>query len=176
MSDQNQNPYEWGPPSGGQQQPGQSGGQPGQPGSYGYPAGGQTGGYGQPGYPAGGQTGGYPTQPDYSGYPGQQPGYPAPAPGYGYPPAGGGYAPDPLAPYGYDPYGRPYSHKSKLAAGLLQLLLGGVGAGRWYTGHVGIAIAQLLTCGGLGIWALIDGILLLVREDSTDSQGRVLRS
>jgi len=85
--------------------------------------------------------------------------------GYGYPPG---------APFGVDPYGRPYSDKSKIVAGLLQLFLGSFGAGRWYTGHYGMAIAMLLTCGGLGVWALIDGIILLV-TDSTDAQGRLLR-
>ncbi|MDT0265926.1 TM2 domain-containing protein [Streptomyces sp. DSM 44915] len=129
-----------------------------------------------------------PQQPPQGGYPGQQPGYGYPGgqqpqqPGYGYPPPAGGYggAPgygaDPNAPYGYDHYGRPYSHKSKIVAGVLQLLLGGVGAGRWYTGHAGMAVAQLLTCGGLGIWALIDGILFLVKDDRTDADGRVLKS
>ena len=42
--------------------------------------------------------------------------------------------------------GVPLSDKSKVAAGVLQLFLGGFGVGRFYTGHVGIAIAQLLTC------------------------------
>lgn len=74
------------------------------------------------------------------------------------------------------PNGQPYSDKSKLVAGLLQIFLGGLGIGRFYTGHVGMAVAQLLTCGGLGIWALIDGILFLVKDDRTDKQGRVLRA
>jgi TM2 domain-containing membrane protein YozV len=73
-----------------------------------------------------------------------------------------------------DRLGRPYSEKSKIVAGVLQLVLGGFGAGRWYTGHYGIAVAQLLTCGGLGVWALIDGIMMLV-GDVTDPQGRPLR-
>ncbi len=120
---------------------------------------------------------GQPQQPGY-GYPqGQQP------PGYGYPPQPGGYAApppgsytgDPNAPYGYDPYGRPYSEKSKVTAGVLQLLLGGLGIGRFYTGHTGMALGQLFTCGGCGIWALIDGIMLLAGNNQTDAQGRVLR-
>jgi hypothetical protein len=120
---------------------------------------------------------GQPPQPGY-GYPqGQQP------PGYGYPPQPGGYAApppgsytgDPNAPYGYDPYGRPYSEKSKVTAGVLQLLLGGLGIGRFYTGHTGMALGQLFTCGGCGIWALIDGIMLLAGNNQTDAQGRVLR-
>ncbi|MCX5407657.1 TM2 domain-containing protein [Streptomyces sp. NPDC002886] len=74
------------------------------------------------------------------------------------------------------PNGQPYSDKSKLVAGLLQIFLGGLGIGRFYTGHTGMAIAQLLTCGGLGFWALIDGILFLVKDDRTDKAGRVLRA
>ncbi|MFJ9740217.1 TM2 domain-containing protein [Streptomyces sp. NPDC101166] len=128
----------------------------------------------QPGYghPQGGGPYGYPQQ-------GQQPpGYPPPA-GYpgggGYPPPGGGYPGDPSAPYGYDPYGRPYSDKSKIVAGILQLFLGSFGVGRFYIGNVGIGLAQLFTCGGLGIWALIDGIILLTSNDKTDADGRILR-
>ena len=69
---------------------------------------------------------------------------------------------------------RPYSDKSKLVAGLLQIFVGSFGTGRWYTGSYGIATAQLLTCGGCGVWSLIDGILMLMgRVD--DAQGRPLR-
>jgi hypothetical protein len=143
---------------------------PGQPGAnpYGAPQAGdpygapQGGGYQQPG--AG--------QPGY-GYP-QQGGYPQG--GYQVPPTpGGAYTGDPNAPYGYDPYGRPYSDKSKIVAGILSLFLGSFGVGRFYIGHVGLGVAQLLTCGGLGIWALVDGIVLLTSSNTTDSNGRVLR-
>ena len=140
--------------------------QPPQPG-YGYPNPGAPGPYagGQPGSPYGYPQQGAP-QPGY-----QQPGYQAP----------GAYAPpgtftgDPNAPYGYDPYGRPYSDKSKIVAGILQLTLGTLGVGRFYIGHVGLGLAQLFTCGGLGIWALIDGIMLLTGNNTTDSNGRILR-
>ncbi|MET7656686.1 TM2 domain-containing protein [Streptomyces sp. NPDC005486] len=140
-------------------------GRPG-PGPYGYP---QPGppypGYAQPGYPGPGYPGpGFPGP----GYPG--PGYPAP----GYIPPGT-FTGDPQAPYGYDLMGRPYSEKSKVVAGVLQLTLGSFGVGRFYMGDVGIGLAQLFTCGGLGIWALIDGIILLVSDDKTDSDGRILR-
>jgi TM2 domain-containing membrane protein YozV len=59
-------------------------------------------------------------------------------------------------------------------AGLLQIFVGSVGAGRWYAGQYGIATAQLLTCGGCGVWALIDGILMLVGKVD-DAEGRPLR-
>jgi TM2 domain-containing membrane protein YozV len=102
-------------------------------------------------------------------------GYPPP----GYPPQGyPGYYPDPMAPYGYDQYGRPYSDKQKLIAGLLQILVGGLGIGRFYTGHTGIGIAQIavtfLTCGIGALWGFVDGILILV-NGGTDAQGRPLR-
>ena len=114
------------------------------------------------------------------------PPYGAPPPPYGAPPPYGGpppgvyggpsaYPPDPAAPYGRDAYGRPLSNKSKLVAGLLQIFLGSFGVGRFYTGHIGMALAQLFTCGGLGIWALVDGIMLLVRDDWTDANGLFLR-
>ncbi|MET8942161.1 TM2 domain-containing protein [Streptomyces sp. NPDC004542] len=83
--------------------------------------------------------------------------------------------PTPQAPYGVDPLGRPYSDKSKIVAGILQIFLGSLGIGRFYVGSVGVGLAQLFTCGGLGLWALIDGILFLTSNDRTDKQGRILR-
>ena len=79
------------------------------------------------------------------------------------------------APYGHDHLGRPYSDKSRNVAGVLQLFFGVWGVGRFYTGHIGMAIGQLLTFGGLGIWSLVDGLVLLLRDTNTDSKGRPLR-
>jgi len=87
------------------------------------------------------------------------------------------------APHGLQPStGRPFSDKQKMPAGVLQILLGSFGAGRFYTGHTRIAIAQLLlTVLSLGmlspltaVWGLIDGILILT-GDATDRHGRPLR-
>ncbi len=83
---------------------------------------------------------------------------------------------DPEAPYGRDPVtGRPYSDRLKVIAALLQLFLP-FGTGRFYTGHFGIAIAQLLLVFfGVGmIWSFIDGIVMLAGRP-TDPQGRPLR-
>jgi TM2 domain-containing membrane protein YozV len=44
---------------------------------------------------------------------------------------------------------------------VLCLCLGGFGAHRFYTGNTGIAIGQMLTCGGLGIWTLVDFIQIV---------------
>ncbi|MGW3630704.1 TM2 domain-containing protein [Streptomyces sp. NPDC005122] len=139
---------------------------PNQPPGYGYPHAGATP-PGGPGPYGPGPQGPY-QQPGPYGY-AQPGGYPMGA----VPP--GMYTGDPQAPYGYDPYGRPYSEKSKIVAGVLQLTLGTLGIGRFYMGSVGIGIAQLLTCGGFGIWALIDGIMLLTGSGAMDSEGRVLR-
>ncbi len=86
-----------------------------------------------------------------------------------------------VAPYGVDPRsGLPYSSRSKLAAGLLQIFLGGLGIGRFYTGHVGMAVAQIVvtfvTCGLGAIWPLVDGIMLLVADDAKDADGKPLRN
>jgi len=110
-----------------------------------------------------------------------QPAYGQPAGGYGQP--GPGFTPQgqpawgvgPNSPYGVDPQtGIPYSDKSRIIAGILQLLLGQFGAGRWYTGNYGMAVAQLLTCGGFFVWSFVDGIYMLVGS-AKDPEGRPLR-
>lgn len=124
-----------------------------------------------------------PTQPASAVPPPPAPGYPPPPafpPGGYNPQAVYGYPPDAGAPFGRDMYGRPLSDKSKLVAGLLQILLGGLGIGRFYTGDTGLAVGQLLvtlfTCGLGGIWGLVDGILILVKDDWTDARGLYLRA
>ena len=106
------------------------------------------------------------------------PGYPPP---YHYYPAPGPYF-DPSAPFGRHPLtGQPFSDKSKVVAGLLQLLglLGLVGLGRIYLGQTGLGIAQLIvglaTCGlGAVIWGIVDAVLILTDKVS-DPEGRPLR-
>ncbi len=68
------------------------------------------------------------------------------------------------------------SSKSKLVAGVAQLLFGGLGIGRFYTGYTSIAVAQIivttLTCGIGGLWGFIDGILILSNKDFKDAEGK----
>ena len=53
--------------------------------------------------------------------------------------------PHPQAPFGVDPLtGLPYSDKSQVVAGLLQIFLNGFAVGRFYTGHIGMALLQIL--------------------------------
>lgn len=56
---------------------------------------------------------------------------------------------------------------------LLALFLGGFGGHRFYTGHIGTGIAQLLTMGGCGLWALYD-IIMILTDNFQDAQGRDL--
>src|SRR5262247_2642180 len=83
----------------------------------------------------------------------QQPQQPYQQPQYGYL---AGQVPQPYAVQQVDQYGRPLSDKSKVVAGVLGIALGGFGAGRFYTGHTGMAIAQLVvtlvTCGLGHFW------------------------
>ena len=65
------------------------------------------------------------------------------------------------------------SDRKILPAVLLCGLLGVFGAHRFYVGRTGTAIAQLLTLGGLGIWMLVDLIMLLT-ENFRDDRGRTL--
>ena len=94
------------------------------------------------------------------------------------PPPGTPFGATPWAPYGIDPRtGIPFSDKSKVTAGLLQIFLGSFGVGRFYLGDAGTAVAQILvswlTCGVGAIWPLIDGIIMLT-GDPVDSDGRPL--
>lgn len=54
-----------------------------------------------------------------------------------------------------------FQRKSFIVAWLLSLFLGGLGADRFYLGKIGTGILKLLTLGGLGIWSLIDLVLIL---------------
>lgn len=56
------------------------------------------------------------------------------------------------------------SGKSQLTAVLLAFFLGGLGIHRFYLGYTWQGVVQLLTLGGLGIWALIDFIRILTGD------------
>lgn len=64
--------------------------------------------------------------------------------------------------------------KSKLAAGLLNIFIPGIG--RIYLGYIGIGVAQLLLSFIFvgAIWSFIDGILILIGTISCDGKGRPL--
>ncbi len=76
-----------------------------------------------------------------------------------------------------------YPQKSKIAAGLLGIFLGGLGIHNFYLDFKGKAIAQLLitvlSCGTLGVvssvWGLIEGIMILTDSINTDANGVPLK-
>ena len=80
--------------------------------------------------------------------------------------------------------------KSKLAAGLLGIFLGGFGVHNFYLGYTSKAVTQLvltivgyvLCCVGIGIflvlgiaiWGLVEGIMILSGKIDTDANGKPL--
>jgi hypothetical protein len=76
----------------------------------------------------------------------------------------------------YPSFGRLKSDRSRTAAGVLQLLLPGVG--RMYLGFLAYGVIQLaltvVTCGFLWIWSFIDGIIILTGGLKLDGYGREL--
>jgi|TARA_B100001013_G_scaffold188807_1_gene113905 TM2 domain-containing membrane protein YozV len=62
------------------------------------------------------------------------------------------------------------SQKNFVATLILAILLGGLGVHRFYAGKIGTGIVMLLTFGGLGIWTLIDIIMIAV-GNFKDSSG-----
>ena len=67
--------------------------------------------------------------------------------------------------------------KSKLVAGLLGILLGGLGIHNFYLGYTGKGVAQILLsfCCGIGsIWGFIEGILILCGDINQDANGNPL--
>lgn len=65
------------------------------------------------------------------------------------------------------------SDKNYLTTVLLATLLGYFGADRFYLGQTGLGLAKLFTCGGCGIWSLIDSVLVVTGQRK-DAQGRTL--
>lgn len=130
----------------------------------------------------------YGGQPPYSGqqYGGQPYG--------GQPPYAGQQYGQGQQPYGQPPFGQPmspgyggYEQKSKLAAGLLGIFLGGLGIHNFYLGYQKKALVQLLVCliGGvitcgvasvaMEIWGLVEGIQILTGSIAVDANNVPLK-
>lgn len=70
--------------------------------------------------------------------------------------------------------------KSKLVAGILGILLGWLGAHRFYLGYTAIGVVQIVVTictGGIGgLWGIVEGVLILVGSMITsDAEGRPLK-
>lgn len=53
------------------------------------------------------------------------------------------------------------NQKNRTLVALLAFFFGVFGAHRFYVGRYGTGVVQLLTIGGLGIWAFVDFIIVL---------------
>lgn len=58
---------------------------------------------------------------------------------------------------------------------LLCFFLGGLGVHRFYTGKVGTGIIMLLTFGGLGIWIMID-FIIIATDNFKDKDGLFIKN
>jgi|LakMenEpi03Aug12_release.lakeMendotaPanAssembly.Ray.scaffolds.fasta_scaffold226576_2 hypothetical protein len=63
-----------------------------------------------------------------------------------------------------------FSSKSFITALLLSFFFGVFGVDRFYLGYVGVGLGKLFTFGGLGVWAIID-FILIATKNVKDSQG-----
>ena len=62
------------------------------------------------------------------------------------------------------------SEKDWLITLILSIVVGGFGIDRFYTGSVLLGILKLVTLGGLGVWWLID-LIMLVTGNYKDGDG-----
>jgi hypothetical protein len=67
-----------------------------------------------------------------------------------------------------------FSEKDWMVALIISLFLGGLGIDRFYLGYTGLGILKLITCGGCGIWSLVDLIMIAV-GNLGDSDGLPLK-
>ena len=56
---------------------------------------------------------------------------------------------------------------------ILSIFLGGLGVDRFYVGKIGTGVLKLITCGGCGIWCIID-VIFIAMGKFTDSEGKVI--
>ncbi len=99
----------------------------------------------------------------------------------GSPAQSGGQSGEPNA--AYRPYVQNTSYaappKSRLLAGILALLFGGIGVHNFYLGNTTRAVIQivvsLVTCGLGSIWGFVEGILILCRQINVDGYGNPLK-
>jgi TM2 domain-containing membrane protein YozV len=53
---------------------------------------------------------------------------------------------------------------------IISIVGGSLGIDRFFIGDTGLGLAKLLTCGGLGIWAMVDWFLIMGRTREVNMQ------
>ena len=66
------------------------------------------------------------------------------------------------------------STQSKMVLALVCFFVGFLGVHRFMVGKIGTGVLMIVTFGGLGIWALIDMIMIIMQK-FTDSDGNTLK-
>lgn len=64
--------------------------------------------------------------------------------------------------------------KDPTIALVISLFAGVYGIDRFFIGDVGLGIGKLLTCGGLGIWAIVDWFLIM--DATKDKNAEILQT
>lgn len=104
---------------------------------------------------------------------GYVPGAPSPAPVGGVADSGGILSPTWMMNGAAPPAG--WQPKQKMVAGILGILIGSIGIHNFYMGNSKKGIIQIVatvvTCGLLGIWGFIEGIMILIGNVKTDAYG-----
>lgn len=62
------------------------------------------------------------------------------------------------------------SFKDPTTAILISIFAGQLGIDRFFIGDTGMGVGKLLTCGGLGIWAIVDWFLIMGRARELNYQ------
>ena len=57
-----------------------------------------------------------------------------------------------------------FSSRDWLVALILSIVVGTLGVDRFYLGKIGTGILKLITFGGLGVWTIIDIILIAIKK------------
>jgi TM2 domain-containing membrane protein YozV len=72
-----------------------------------------------------------------------------------------------------------YSEKSRVTAGVLGIILGGLGVHRFYLGYIGIGILQIIvsivTLGIGSFWGFIEGVMITTGANFRDGRGKPLK-
>ncbi len=66
------------------------------------------------------------------------------------------------------------SEKGFIPTILLCFFLGAFGIHRFYVGKIGTGVLQLVTFGGLGVWTLIDFVMIVIGKFS-DAEGQAIK-